>query len=110
MALKDKYTWADFLRENPDKKGTKRTSEEGKKAFDVAYKAFIKGYLKERTALLEKALLKATTARDVLAEELKGAKTARRKRQLQDRIGQKDHAVAETNKVIEKSKNSAKQF
>ena len=38
MSVNQKYTWHDFLKEHPEhkEKSTKRTSPEGKKAFESA--------------------------------------------------------------------------
>ncbi len=59
MALNQKYTWGDFLKEHPElkKKKIKRISSEGKKAFEAAYRAKIKEYLNarvERVNILKK--------------------------------------------------------
>ncbi|PIR16333.1 MAG: hypothetical protein COV46_08790 [Deltaproteobacteria bacterium CG11_big_fil_rev_8_21_14_0_20_49_13] len=56
MSLSKKYTWADFLKANPEHKAkkTKRTSKEGAKAFEAAYKQHVKEYLKARMAKIDK--------------------------------------------------------
>ncbi len=56
MSLNQKYTWARFLKDHPEhkEKKTKRTSKEGQKAFDAAFKQHAKEYLKERLAKIEK--------------------------------------------------------
>lgn len=56
MSLSKKYTWADFLKANPEykTKKTKRTSKEGAKAFETAYKVHAKEYLKARLAKIDK--------------------------------------------------------
>lgn len=56
MSLNKKYTWARFLKDHPEhkEKKTKRTSKEGQKAFDAAFKQHAKEYLKERLAKIEK--------------------------------------------------------
>ncbi len=50
MSLNQKYTWHDFLKDNPDlkKSGIKRTSKEGTKAFESAYNKRVKEVLKSR--------------------------------------------------------------
>lgn len=56
MSLNQKYTWAQFLKDNPEykEKKIKRTSKEGIKAFEAAYKQHIKEYLKDRMAKIDK--------------------------------------------------------
>jgi flagellar hook-basal body complex protein FliE len=72
MALNQKYTWADFLKEHPDlkKKGVKRTSPEGKKAFESAYKTKIKAYLSSRVETVNKLKKMATEKRKTLTEKV----------------------------------------
>jgi arsenate reductase-like glutaredoxin family protein len=110
MAFNEKYTWADFLRENPDKKGLKRTTAEGKKAFESAFKGHIKGYIKDRVANLEKRHAKTTQIRDELVTRLKALKTPRLAKRMQERVGQKDHAMAVIAKQIERTKDASKRF
>lgn len=61
MSLNQKYTWKDFLREHPEhkEKKTKRTSSEGKKAFEAAFKAYIKKYLAAQVERFGKQIAKA---------------------------------------------------
>lgn len=47
MSLRDKYTWAMFKAANPSFKN-KRTSDEGKKLFEQAFKDFTSKLLKDR--------------------------------------------------------------
>lgn len=110
MALNQKYTWADFLRQNPEKKELKRTSAEGKKAFETAYKGFIKEYLKTRVASLQKQQQTATASRDELVTRLKATKKANVAKRFQVRVGQKDHAIAVIGQQIERTKEVQKQF
>lgn len=109
MALNQKYTWADFLKENPGKQ-FKRTSAEGKKAFEAAFNANIKAYLKDRTTKLEKAQKKATAKRDATVAVLKATKRPAKAKIVQARVGQKDHAIAAFAKTIARTKEVAKRF
>ncbi|MBI4237272.1 MAG: hypothetical protein HY696_02490 [Deltaproteobacteria bacterium] len=110
MAIHDKYTWADFLKANPDKKGVKRTSPEGAKAFQQAYKAFIQTYLKQRLDRLGRQQTKTTGVRDALVGKLKATKKAAVARRIQTRVGQKDHALVVITKTIGRTKELQKQF
>lgn len=110
MALNEKYTWGDFLREHPQKKDLKRTSAEGKKTFETAYKAFVKEFLKTRLTRLQKQQKKATECRDELVGRLKGIKKASLAKRFQSRVGQKDHALAVIGQQIENTKAIQKQF
>lgn len=64
MSLNRKYTWADFLKEHPEykEKKIKRTSKEGGKAFDAAFKQRMKDYLKDRLTKIDKEKERATDA------------------------------------------------
>ena len=113
MALKDQYTWKDFLKANPDKKELKRTSAEGKKAFEAAYKTFAKEYLKNREARTAKFVKSMTEEKDNLVEKLKsvphrGWKT--KSKILNQKIGKKEAAIAKFNKLLERSKAASKNF
>ena len=74
MSLNQKYTWTDFLKENPEKKELKRTSSEGKKAFESAFKTKMKQYLTKRTEQVKVSQKKATEKRDSLIEKVKSFK------------------------------------
>lgn len=108
MSLNQKYTWADFLRDNPDMKGTKRTSPEGKKAFEAAFKKQAKEYLKARAEKMAKGEKIATEKRDALVTRLKAAKRPLTAKTLQARVGQKDRAIAGFQKQIERTKSLQK--
>ncbi len=112
MALNQKFTWADFLKANPDfkTKKIKRTSDEGKKAFEAAYKKHIKEYLKGRMDAQEKTLKSITTQRDALVAQQKATQKPAKVRILQTRIGNRDHAIYRTRKAIERSKSQQKNF
>lgn len=113
MSLAQKYTWHDFLREHPDfkEKKTKRTSAEGKKAFDAAFKVFAKKYLAERSEQLTKEVARATKRRDDLVlklKELRKAKKHTKAKRQQEKVGRADHAVAGIAKLQEKAKERQK--
>ncbi len=110
MALNQKYTWTDFLHNHPEKKELKRTSPEGKKAFETAYKGAIKEYLKTRLTLLQKQQVKATKNRDELVVRLKAMKKINLAKRFQLRVGQKDHAISVITQQIERTKEIQKQF
>lgn len=110
MALNEKYTWGDFLREHPEKKGLKRTSPDGKKAFETAYKAFVKEYIKTRLGRLEKQQQRATKSRDELVVRQKAIKKAALAKRFQVRVGQKDHAIAVIGQQIASTREIQKQF
>lgn len=95
MALNQKYTWADFLKEHPDlkKKGVKRTSSEGKKAFESAYKTKIKAYLAERVEKVGKMKKAATDKKKALTEKvsaLQKAKNFSNAKTYQEKVGAQD--------------------
>jgi len=115
MSLNQKYTWQDFLKEHPEhrEKKTKRTSAEGKKAFEAAYKVFVKKYLSEReektakivskTAEKKKALIAKSTEYRKAGNTIKTATAVRK-------IGAMDAAIARNEKLIERSKTLQKNF
>lgn len=115
MSLNQKYTWHDFLREHPElkAKGIKRTSSEGKKAFEAAYKAFIKKYLVSRTEKLSREIGRASKRRDErvarLKELRKGKKHAKAAR-AQLKVGRSDHAIAKLGQQQERIKAAQKDF
>lgn len=115
MSLSQKYTWNDFLKDHPEhkEKKTKRTSSEGKKAFESAYKAFIKKYLVSRAEKITKDIAKATKKRDtfvVKVKELRKSDKFARAKDAQLRVGCRDKAIARLNKQLEKTKASQKSF
>lgn len=72
MSLNQKYTWGDFLKAHPEykQKKIKRTSKEGQKAFDAAYKQHVKEYLKDRLAKVDECLKKRKGANDGVTAKL----------------------------------------
>lgn len=110
MSLNQKYTWGDFLRENPDFKGKriKRTSPEGKKAFEAAYKAKIKDILKDRLAWIAKDEARATGQRDKLVADMKEAKRVSRRRKVQLKIGAKDKHISRLGRMTERARQVQK--
>lgn len=73
MSLNQKYTWGEFLKEHPElkKKGIKRTSSEGKKAFESAYKTKTKEYLSVRVEKVNTLKKKATAKLGDLTKKVK---------------------------------------
>lgn len=110
MSLNQKYTWGDFLKANPElkKKGIKRTSKEGAKAFDETFKAQAKTHLKEQMAKWEREVKKATTRRDGIVQRLKTMKKTPDAKIVQARAGQKDHAISALQHQIERAKAAQK--
>lgn len=113
MSLNQKYTWLDFLKEHPEhkEKKTKRTSSEGKKAFDAAYKSFVKKYLSERAEKMGREIERATKRRAERVLKLAEAKKAGKKiraKFIQEKIGKVDHAIARISKQQEKTKTKQK--
>ncbi|PIR21504.1 MAG: hypothetical protein COV45_01785 [Deltaproteobacteria bacterium CG11_big_fil_rev_8_21_14_0_20_47_16] len=112
MALQQQFTWKDFLKANPEFKAKqiKRTSEEGKKAFEAAYKKHIKDYLKTRLTAQESTLKKITEGRDAWVKKLKATKKPTKVRILQTKVGGRDAAIHRTKKAIERTKSAQKHF
>ncbi len=88
MSLNKKYTWARFLKDHPEhkEKKTKRTSKEGQKAFDAAFKQHAKEYLKDRLAKIEKEQKTVEANRSEFTKSLKEAKQELKKIALRKRI------------------------
>ncbi|MDO8494776.1 MAG: hypothetical protein Q7S68_05515 [Deltaproteobacteria bacterium] len=104
MALSQKYTWADFLKANPDakKSSLKRTSKEGIKAFEAAYQIFIKGYTAKKQEELKKEKTRVTKEKTELVTELKkldGKKWAIHSKRLNQKVGRLDAYLAKVEKA-----------
>ncbi len=115
MSLNQKYTWADFLKEYPEhkEKNTKRTSSEGKKAFESAYKKFIKTYLDERGVQLKKMEAKTIAQRDEFVQKIQSfqkKKDFAKATFYQKKAGLKDAAIAEFKRQTDRTKTIAKKF
>jgi hypothetical protein len=115
MSLNQKYTWADFLKEYPEhkEKNTKRTSSEGKKAFEAAYKKFIKTYLDERGAQLKKLEAKTVAQRDDFVKQVQSfqkKKDFAKATFYQKKAGLKESAIAELKRQADRTKAVAKKF
>ncbi len=113
MSLNQKYTWGQFLKDNPEhkEKKTKRTSPEGKKAFEAAYKKFAKEYLAQRQEQLKKLEAKATEKSKALTAKVQGfqkAKNAPKAKFYQNKVGEKHAAIAQYRKQMESDKQLAK--
>lgn len=76
MSLNQKYTWGDFLKAHPEykQKKIKRTSKEGQKAFEAAYKQHAKEYLKGRLAKIDDCLKKKKDATSAATARLERAR------------------------------------
>ena len=115
MSLNQKYTWADFLREHPElkEKGIKRTSDEGKKAFDAASKKAIKEHLKgrdEKIKVLRKRSEEKLAALGKKRSELVKAKKRPKVREVQKKIGRQDAWLGRLEKQSERTKMLQKNF
>lgn len=108
MSINQKYTWLDFLKEHPEhrEKGTKRTSPEGKKAFESAFKAYAKQYLDKIEKRYEREIERAKKVRAERTERVKVAAKAKkfsRARMVQAKVGRADAAIVQ----IERQKKRA---
>ena len=80
MSLDQNYTWHDFKREKgKEAQDLKRTSPEGKKAFEAAREANLKDVVKARLARFEKEKQKTQKKIQTLKDSLKNFKTKERK-------------------------------
>lgn len=106
MSLNKKYTWGDFLKEHPEHGGkkTKRTSKEGEKAFQTAFKSHAKEYLKTRQAKIEKEEKRAEAKRKDLAAKLKASKTTTAANALELRLGAMSAYIARLDKMRDRAK------
>lgn len=100
MSMNQKYTWHDFLRENPEhkEKKTKRTSSEGKKAFEAAFKAYLKKYFDGQQERYDKHMAKATDRAKNLqgkVSELSKAKKFSKARVAQRKAGRATAAISQ---------------
>lgn len=115
MSLSQKFTWGDFLRQNPDLKAkkVKRTSPEGEKAFQAAFKKFAKDYLKEREAWIKKEEERVVEAKGKLVKTLKevdGRKWRIKMKKLNKEIGRFDSYLSKISRWQEESKRVARKI
>ncbi len=115
MSLNQQYTWKDFLREHPEhkQKKTKRTSPEGKKAFEAAFKAYIKKYLAGQVERFGKQIAKAeqTGKKQAAAvRELRKAKKWPKAKLAQEKTGRTDAAISRLKKQKERATAAQKSF
>lgn len=110
MGLNQKYTWRNFLKDNPEykEKKIKRTSKEGTKAFESAFKQHAKEYLKERLGKIDKEQERIQKDRDTLNKKLKGTKTCDRAKKIQVKLGAKKAYLAKLERIHEKTKSLQK--
>lgn len=109
MSLKQKYTWNDFLKENPDvkTKGIKRRSKEGVKAFESAFKTKMKIYLTDRTKKVDVLKKKALEKRNDLTSQVKTyqkAKNFPKAKIYQEKVGRQDSWITSLSKQEERIK------
>ena len=115
MAIKDKFTWADFLKANPDakEKKLKRTSSEGQKAFEKAYKDFAKNYLKGREEKLAAETDKAGKRKAKFVDQLKALKGRRKyvqEKRLNKKVGRYDTYLVKLSQLKEGLKETSKKI
>lgn len=112
MSLNQKFTWKDFLKENPQVKGKelKRTSPEGKKAFDAAYKAKIKDVLKDRLAWIEKEVVRVIEKKKSSITAIKALKTPVARRHVEEKIARNDKYIHKLKRTTDKTKQIQKSF
>ena len=113
MSLNNKYTWHDFLKEHPEhrEKNTKRTSSEGKKAFESAYKVHLKKYLDNAIKKAERLIERSGKDRSDLEAKLKIVRAGKNKikiKRLIAQIGRKNAAIARHSDMIGRIKGKQK--
>lgn len=110
MSLNQKYTWNDFLKENPEfkKNDIKRTSAEGKKAFEAAYKTKVKDVLKNRLEWIKNEETRTGSLKNDLAAKMKETKKGRNKKKIQLKVGAKDKYINRLKKMAERTKEVQK--
>lgn len=112
MSLNKKYTWADFLKEHPEhkEKKLKRTSKEGQKAFEAAYKQHSKDYLKDRLVKIDNEKKRATDKRTALSKDLKAIKTniKVKGKNIKGKIETVSAYLTELDKLQERTKDTSK--
>lgn len=115
MSIAQKFTWGDFLKQNPalKEKKVKRTSSEGEKAYQAAFKKFAKEHLKSREEKIKKETDRANkTKKDLLGrlKKVDGKKWHLKAKELNQRIGRFDAYLARLTKLEEKSKQLTKKI
>lgn len=115
MALNQRYTWGDFLKDNPDlkKKGIKRTSSEGKKAFESAYKTKIKAYLTLQVEKVNKFKKAATEKKKALTAKVSAFQKAENRtkaRFYQEKVGEQDKWLSNLDRQAARIKVLQKNF
>ncbi|MBN1283567.1 MAG: hypothetical protein JXA24_07345 [Proteobacteria bacterium] len=108
MSLNSKYTWHYFLKEHPEhrEKGLKRTSSEGRKAFESAFKAHAKQHLDRIEKRYDREIERSKKARAEVMGKVKAfakAKKFVKARTAQLKAGRADAAIAQ----IERQKKRA---
>ena len=113
MSLSHQFTWADFLKKNPEfkKKNVKRTSPEGEKVFKAAFKEFAKSFLKNREVKIKKEKERTAEQKTALVTRLKaldGKKWYLKAKDLNKKIGRLDAYLSRLETVQKKTTQLAK--
>ena len=113
MSLNQKYTWHDFLKEHPEhkEKGLKRTTSEGKKAFESAFKAKAKEFIEGQQKRFDRDTEKVTARRAERTERVKGLQKAKKfakAKIAQRKVGKADAALAQLNRQKDAAKAKRK--
>lgn len=115
MSIAQKFTWGDFLKQNPalKEKKVKRTSPEGEKAYQAAFKKFAKEHLKARDEGIKKETDRVNkTKKDLLGrlKKVDGNKWHLKAKTLNKKIGRFDAYLARLAHWQETSKQLAKKI
>ena len=113
MSLNQKYTWAQFLREHSEHKKTKlkRTSKEGIKAFEAAFKKHCSDYLNARTETIAKQKQRAENEHSEITKKVQALTKAKKWPQVkiyQAKVGKKTAWLARLTKQAERVKTLQK--
>lgn len=110
MSMNQKYTWNDFLKDNPEyrQKKIKRTSKEAVKAFESAYKQHLKEFLKARLEKIEREKGRAEKKKKDLFTSLKTARNANKERGIKIRIGAMDAYLARLERMRDRTRTLQK--
>lgn len=112
MSLNQKYTWNEFIKENPElrEKKVKRTSNEGKKAFEAAYKAKVKDVLKDRLAWIDKETKRVNEKKAALVADIKAKKDGTARCAVQAKVGKTEKYLNNLEKMTKRTKQVQKNF
>ncbi|MFH1654973.1 MAG: hypothetical protein ABIE74_13110 [Pseudomonadota bacterium] len=115
MSLNQKYTWKDFLKDNPEhkKEDLKRTSKEGKKAFEAAFKVKVKEYLQDYQKKIEKQKGKIEQTRMTVIAKVQAFQKKKdwsKANFYQKKVGNHDSALASLTTQILRAKEKLKKL